>query len=414
MTKLAIILAKIIIFFGDIFKRGSALPGYIAQKIDKNIFNNLQYPQNIIMVTGTNGKTSTTNFIARIISGSPYKVIVNKEGANMPQGILTCLLRNASISGKVNSDVAVLEVDEGFLGSIISKIKPNYLLITNLFDDQVDRFGTSYDLQNKLKEIDYSGIKLVLNANDPLLVDLSKKVSADEIIYFGLDSYKDEENNFSVACPNCKKPLTYSNTMYSKIGIFSCSCGLATPKAKYLAENININSGEFTLNSHKFTSNYKTDYFIFNLLGAISICKELGLTNSLIDKQIEDFEIKGGRLEKFTFNGEDSFLNLIKNPAGLSASLSYIESLKRDNFNLYLGVNKNPADGTDVSWLSKVDFSLLKSASVNKIFIEGGALEEIKDAFRNQNIDENKIISNLSTEEIVKEMKNDNRQAFSW
>lgn len=148
------------------------------------------------------------------------------------------------------------------------------------------------------------------------------------------------------------------------------------------------------------------------MLGAISICKELGLTNSLIDKQIEDFEIKGGRLEKFTFNGEDSFLNLIKNPAGLSASLSYIESLKRDNFNLYLGVNKNPADGTDASWLSKVDFSLLKSASVNKIFIEGGALEEIKDAFRNQNIDENKIISNLSTEEIVKEMKNDNRQAF--
>lgn len=144
--------------------------------------------------------------------------------------------------------------------------------------------------------------------------------------------------------------------MYSKIGIFSCSCGLATPKTKYLAENININSGEFTLNSHKFTSNYKTDYFIFNLLGAISICKELGLTNSLIDKQIEDFEIKGGRLEKFTFNGEDSFLNLIKNPAGLSASLSYIESLKRDNFNLYLGVNKNPADGTDASWLSKVDF----------------------------------------------------------
>lgn len=391
MKVIAIIIAKITLIVGRILKRGSSLPGYIARRISPNILGQLKQPPNVVMVTGTNGKTSTTHFISSIMEKASYKVAHNKEGANMPQGITTVLIENANLSGVIDADVSVLEVDEGFLKSVTDEIAPNYLVLTNLFEDQLDRFGNLEVVANKIKNAVPKKTKLIINANDPLLVKIGRDLIDNEKIYYGVDGLEAKNENPGVKCPNCSNELHYDKLYYDKIGYYSCSCGFKTPEIDYLATDVNLTEKTFMLDGHKYKSAYGADYFIYNTLAAISYAKEMGITDTIIEKAIKDYKIGSGRMEGVTFGKHNTILNLVKNPAGLNRSIEYIDKNQGDDYFLLISVNNRPADGEDTSWLKSVNYEPLKAEKLKSIFIFGEAVEDLNQALLEANINPDKI-----------------------
>lgn len=366
MKNLSILSAKALGLVGNALGRGSSLPGKVALSIDKDILKKLKIKKTV-MVTGTNGKTSTSHFIAKIL-GEEMDLIHNAEGANMPQGIASVLLKEVKMNGSLDKDLAVLEVDEGFLRLITEDMVLDYLVLTNISMDQVDRF-TSLDMTvDLIKKGIRPGTKLVLNGNDPWLVYLGQSL-ANEKIYYGLDL---GEGLASFTCPSCGKDLVYSKGYYGNVGLFECECGLKTPHIDYLAENIDLDQGTFEVAGFSFKTPYKQDYMVYNLMAAISLAKDMGLKDETIARAIEGFEIKGSRMEKISFGGQETLINLVKNPAGLSRTLDFIA---RDQapYNIYFALNKRPADGEDLSWLESVDFSPVKP---EKLIIGGEAREE--------------------------------------
>lgn len=368
MKTLAIILGKITAGIGNILGRGSALPGKLARDIDEDFLGKINMPKTI-MVTGTNGKTSTSHFINTILS-EKYNLIHNAEGANMPQGIASLLIKNMDIKGNVRGEMAVLEVDEAFLHTISKDIWPEYLVLTNISQDQIDRFTSLKMVEELIEKGIRKDTKIIANGNDPSLVNLCSRLENECIFYAG----EFEENEANFLCPSCGEKLHYDKGFYGNIGEFSCECGLVSPKIKYKAENIDLETGSFTLDGYQFSSPYKADYMIYNLLAAISLAKEFDMENSVIDSAIGDFEIGAGRMEKISFAGKPSILNLVKNPAGLQRTLEFISRDKED-YSIYFAINKRPADGEDISWLANVDFSTVKPEN---FVLDGEARDEAK------------------------------------
>lgn len=408
MKILAILLAKIALKIGRMLGRGSSLPGKIAMKIDPKILKEFSYPDKLVFVTGTNGKTSTTHFIAAILEEAGMKVCHNKEGANMPQGICTVLIENSDLSGKIKADACVLEVDEGFLKKLIRPIRPKHLVITNLFDDQKDRFASVESLADSIKRAVLRDTSLIVNANDPVLASIGLELSGNEKNYFGADDFgKDMKESLpQVKSPRSEDMLDYSKRFYDKIGYYSDKTGFKTPEIKYLAKNIDLSNKTFELDGESYKSKYGTDYYTFNILGAISYAREIGIKTDIIKKAVAEYSVGTGRLEEIGLKKHKTFLNLVKNPAGLDRSLTYIDSLNLDEYILYLAVNKRPADGEDASWLSDLDYEVLKKDNLKELIIAGEALEEIKEALEKAGIDKSKIKVDEDTQKTIEELGN--------
>lgn len=412
MKVIAIIIAKITLIVGRILNRGSSLPGYIARRISPNILGQLKQPPNIVMVTGTNGKTSTTHFISSIMERASYKVAHNREGANMPQGITTVLIENSSLSGVIDADVSVLEVDEGFLKTITDEITPDYLVLTNLFEDQLDRFGNLEEVANKIKNAVPKKTKLIINANDPLLVKIGKDLIENEKIYYGVEGLELKVEKNEIKCPNCSKELNYDKLYYDKIGYYSCCCGFKTPEIDYLATDVNLAEKTFMLNGHRFTSAYGSDYFIYNILAAISYAKEMGITDTIIEKAIKDYKIGSGRMESITFGRHNTILNLVKNPAGLNRSIEYIDKNQGDDYYLLISVNNRPADGEDTTWLKSVNYQPLQADKLKTIYIFGEAVQDLRGALIESGIDTSKIEVIEDLEVTLTKLKNSQEKTY--
>lgn len=379
MKGLSILIGKMALVFGRALGRGSSLPGYLGLRIDKNLLKGMKTPPTVV-VTGTNGKTTVSHFLAEIL-GQTGDVIHNREGSNMPQGIATLLIENSSLFGKVRGDYAVLEVDEGFLRLISQALEPDYGLITNLFDDQVDRFGSARELASKLIGSYPKSTRLLVNADDPNCYWLSLQYPDSKVKYFGVGENvfsKKSKDYDEVDCPSCNKTLDYKIRFYDSLGYYSCECGFERPKVDYLLESVDREGGYFTINSETYHSIYNQDYMLYNLLAAIGQGLEIGLTTKNIRPAIEDYYLGEGRLEFFDYHGYKSFLNLVKNTAGMDRSIDYINSLE-GSYNLLLAINNNSADGEDFSWFEKSAFERLNSDRIGKIYITGGVREEIKE-----------------------------------
>lgn len=378
MKTLAIIISKITSKVGSWLGRGSALPGKLALDIHPNILSDLKTPNNLSIISGTNGKTTTAHFISAIERSSGNDVIHNAMGANMPQGILSVLLDRSDLSGKVRADSVVLEVDEGFLGLISSRLKGEYLVFTNLFDDQIDRFGSAKDLADRLISAVNPNYKLIINGNDPTLVYLANNLKNSHIKYYG--SLEGCESNLKkdIRCPNCKNALKYSKIIYDNLGVFSCDCGLKTPEIDYILEEVDYANKSFKVNAYTYKSRYDTDYMVFNTLAAISYGLERGFSEDTINQGISTYEVGLGRMERIIYNGRETFLNLVKNKAGLDRSLEYIKDKADEPYYLFFSANNRPADGEDFFWIAESDFSLILGEKLQGICLTGEIKEEVK------------------------------------
>lgn len=382
-------------------RKGTNFPGKIALKLNKNIIELVGKNYNIILITGTNGKTTTTNMIYNILRHDGKQVITNKTGANMLPGIVSCFIKNYSFFSfkNINSKkYAVIEVDEANLKYITKGLKPNYIIITNLFRDQLDRYGEVYTTLNKILE----GIrkaphaKLILNGDESLLGDLEDL--PNEKIYYGFKCFT-EKNTLSVNadakfCKKCKAPYQYNFITYNHLGDYYCSkCGYKRPKLNYEIQAVleqNAIYSRVLINNKEFYINQPGMYNIYNALTAYSLGKSLNVSDEVIYSSLKEQNSSFGRQETLNLNGKEIKIILVKNPAGYDQAINTI-SLDKRNMNIALLLNDNYADGRDVSWIWDVNFEKLNSLKINKILVSGIRLYDMAIRLKIAGVNDNSL-----------------------
>lgn len=362
-------------------KKGTDLPGKVLRKIDKNVLKKLAEDyEDIVFITGTNGKTTTSNLIGHVLKENNIDIVNNFEGANMLDGIISTF----AIQTEKNTKIAIIEIDEGSIKKVMKYITPTKFVIINFFRDQIDRFGEIDTLIATIGEqLQNKNIKLILNADDPFVTRLSKY--GKDNAYFGIDSnaYSFIDNGISESkfCPNCGNILTYNHTHYSQLGDYLCrNCGFSRPTVDYLINDVKLNPFILLkINDLPFISTKISGAFnMYNILAAYSLLDILGLDFNQIEKGLATYSSKNGRMQTIETKNSTILLNLAKNPAGLNASLSIANSVESDVIIDYLLVlNDNGADGFDISWIWDTDFEILKNQNIKNIVCSGKRAKEL-------------------------------------
>jgi len=360
---------------------GSTWPGHIALKINKHFIHDLLSQSNVktILIAGTNGKTTTTQLIRTALEKNGKRVIQNESGANLLNGIASTLLLNANTIGKLDYDYALLEVDENALPLILKEVTPDYLVLLNLFRDQLDRYGEVNTIVTKWREALTKLPKettLILNADDPQIAYLpvipakagiqsgspigvgdDKRIKTP-VLYFGLQSSQFSTDKLqhaadSVYCPKCGEKLFFAKIAFSHLGDWLCKhCSLKRPK---------IEATKFTI--YPLSGLYNK----YNVLAALQVLQQIGLTTKQIENAFEDFAPAFGRQEIITYKNKSIQIFLSKNPTSFNQSYATMRELGATN--LLLVLNDRVPDGRDVSWIWDVDLPGL--SKFKRILIAG-------------------------------------------
>lgn len=332
--------------------------------------------KDIITVTGTNGKTTTSGIISHIIETDAYSVIHNLKGANMLTGVANVFALNLAPFKRV--DYAVIESDEAYLQKLYDYIDADYLVVTNLFRDQLDRYGELTTTAEFIRTaIDKNpDLKLVLNADDPIVATFDRTKYA---VYYGFDSVEydctyehDSHAPSEVFNCMCGEQLHYSKRFFAQQGHYFCKkCGYKRHDCDYAASvKIYPDFSELTVRHGNESYNFKVYlaglYNAYNALAAISLALEAGFSNVTIQDALNTYKSIFGRTEIRDIKGHKSLIQLIKNPTGASEVLKTVDL----NSNIVIAINDNYADGRDISWLWDSDFEQLKDAK--KLVITSG------------------------------------------
>lgn len=420
MKSLIILINKFIYFVGKIMHKGSSMPGKIALKLDKNILKKVKLPKDIIMVTGSNGKTSTTEIINNILTKNGYKVGYNIEGSNQIEGATTVILNSCNLIGKVKKDILLLEVDEQYLKYITKYITPSYLVVTNIYRDQMTRNGHPEFIYNTIKEGIPEETKLVLNTDDPLSSLLGYK--RENVIYYGMgksDLDTTENNsayNDGAYCPNCKNKLEYEYYHFNHIGKYECKkCGHARKDPQYEITDIDLNTGKLKINEkYELQLNLTSIYNAYNELAAFAIANIIGLEPEKIIEKLNQYKLQNDRVQTFDIAGKKGMLLTSKHENSISynQSLRYIvKENKPCTVVVIVDAVSRKYFTSETSWLWDIDFELLNADCVKTIIIAGKYVHDLSIRFEYANIDKNKIIEEPDLDEMmkkVKESKNEN------
>lgn len=327
---------------------GSTWPGHIALTANKNFIKHIlkNSKTKIIFVAGTNGKTTTASLINTLLTQAGYKTFQNNSGANLLNGIASTMLLHSSLSGTLNYDFGIFEIDENTLPLAIQEATPDYMILLNLFRDQLDRYGEVNTIAAKWKAALSNLPKtssIILNADDPQIAYLGNNLS-DKTYYFGLDDKKLDQKQLSDAvdsiyCPNCGNKLTYTTIYFSHLGIWSCS------KCKEKRPKITLDTATYPLPG---------TYNRYNTLAAVLTAQQIGIEKSMIEKGLKNFSPAFGRQELIRKNGRMFQIFLSKNPTSFNESLRTVTQLGAKY--LLLVLNDRIPDGRDVSWIWDVDF----------------------------------------------------------
>lgn len=339
---------------------GSALPGLVVEKIDPQFLQHTlgKLPHGVVVVSGTNGKTTTTKMVVSLLEGQGLKVFTNRTGSNFTRGIVAALLGEIDLNGKLNADIAVLELDEAHAIHFIKKVAPRYSLLLNVMRDQLDRFGEIDTTAKLLQQIaDSTTDGIVLNREDHRVARIAKNQPKDKTIrYFGLgESVRD-------AFPNDDE-LHHKATKQKK-------STLAKPSYDdVILEKIEGQTATFAYDAKEHTTNLKLTgaYNIFNAAAALALVNLVmgkDLKNSTLMKALSEVTPAFGRGETIHVDGQPLELVLVKNPAGFRLAL---QSFKPEETATMIAINDNYADGRDMSWLWDVDFASLKPNGVSVV-----------------------------------------------
>ena len=391
--------------------------GKLAFDWNPEIFKYFKIDAPIIAVTATNGKTMTNNAISYVLEKAGKKVLCNKEGNNMETGILSTLLKNCTLSGKIKSDFLVFEVDEGYIPVVFKYLKLDTLVVLNFFRDQLDRNGEVESLILKINEFlkNYKN-NLVLNSDDPNVSRLAQaNPNNQNIYYFSVEKYKYATKNMSEAgegkfCPFCKTKLEYEYYQYSHVGKFVCpNCHFGDNKIYKIAKNVDLENRTFTVDDISYKTQFNSIYNIYNFTAVISVCSLYNIDTSIIKDSLSTFVLNNGRLEHLVIKGLPTIINLAKNPTGSNVSLRILNEDK-DEKELLFVLNDNLADGHDVSWIWDINFDNLNN--VSRIITSGNRAYDIAIRIKTSGFDFNKIEPYLNLQEAVNALYKNNTKKY--
>lgn len=358
---------------------GTSFVGMMTLKVCPDFLDHCRkyIKNNAITISGTNGKTTTSGLVAHIFEENQNSIIHNVKGANMLTGIANVFALN--IKPFKRFDYAVIESDEAYLTKLYDYFKADYLLVTNLFRDQLDRYGelstTASFIQNAIDK--NKELKLILNADDPLVTNFGKGKNA---IYYGFEEVEfcSEIHNATSNAPTevfnciCGKPLQYNKQFFAQEGHYYCAkCGFKRPEPNYKGYvKIYSDYSELKIRHNDKDFEFKINlvglYNAYNVLGAVACAMENGIDYQTIKKAVSTYKSIFGRAERRIINGHKTLIQLIKNPTGASEVLKTVDL----SSNIVIAINDNYADGRDISWLWDSDFEQLKNAQ--KLIITSG------------------------------------------
>lgn len=374
MNFITILFARITTFILNLLGRGGSLPGQLALKMNTNILKNIKFDGLVVVVTGTNGKTSTANLIDDMLAKKYKTVISNRRGDNMSYGIATTILSNTSLLAKVKADAIVLEVDELNMPFVMNNVEVSHVVVTNFFRDQLDRAQEmSRIVQAVSSSLDNFSGTLVLNGHDANVMSLTINSKAT-ISSFGVENIQTSNHVASEAsdgkfCPKCNSELNYSFHQYSHIGEFHCpNCDFETPETMLLAKVMKDET--FEVESENYNSSSLGLYSIYNCMAVICLAKVLNLDTTLAKEAFLEATRPIGRNELFHLKHGNLVLNLIKNPTGANEVLKLIEASNKE-LDIIIVCNDNAQDGKDVSWLYDTHFEKLNRKNIKMIYCSG-------------------------------------------
>ncbi|BAU63146.1 hypothetical protein STA3757_05040 [Stanieria sp. NIES-3757] len=331
----------------------SVLPGEISRRLHARLLPLLfeQVKHGVILIVGTNGKTTTSLLLKTILEEQGYQVAHNSSGANLINGLITALLNNTDLTGKLTADYAILEVDENILPLLLKDCQPKYILGLNLFRDQLDRYGEvdtiSQRWQKAISPLSKDTV-IILNADDPTLSYLGQNLP-QKVLFFGLNEpelYLESIPHAvdSIYCPSCGQLLDYQGVYLSHLGDYHCAnCGFTKSKT--------------AVNSREWQQILIGVYNKYNTLAAGLLAQKIGIKTEDIFNTIKNFKAAFGRAEELNFDGKHIRILLSKNPVGMNETIRAVNELKKTGKSsvTLLVLNDRIPDGTDVSWIWDVD-----------------------------------------------------------
>ena len=362
---LAVAIAKTVTGIVKLFKLGAAsvLPGEIARRLHPHLLNVLaqQFKEGLIFVVGTNGKTTTSLLLKDILVNNGYQVIHNSTGANLINGLITCLVTNSNLWGVLSADYGILEVDENILPLALKECQPSHILALNLFRDQLDRYGEvdtiSYRWQNAIASLP-EDTYIIVNGDDPTLCYFGQNLP-QQVLFFGLNEpelYLEEIPHAvdSIYCPKCGTSLNYKGVYLSHLGDYDC------PKCDFTKNELSINSQEW---SQILIGVYNK----YNTLAAGLTAQTIGVSKDIIDDTINNFQAAFGRAEELTLKDKKVRILLSKNPVGMNETIRAVNDIKQINASatILMVLNDRIPDGTDVSWIWDVDTEKIVASGGN-------------------------------------------------
>jgi len=369
MNFVILIIAKLISKISTLLNlgHGSTWPGHIALKLKNNFTRDIlqNSKTKIILITGTNGKTTTAKLLQTILGNSGKKVFLNSSGANLLNGITSSIILKSDLLGNLHSDYAIFEVDENALPQIVKDISPNFIIALNLFRDQLDRYGEIDTIARRWKEA-YRKLNhtiFVINADDPQVAFLGQELK--NVHYFGLNNQKFEQKNQqhasdSILCPKCGSKLEYETFYFSHLGKWKCAkCGLKRPIPELLK-----------IDHYPLLGTYA----VYDILAAVQLARLLKIPQEIITRSLINFKPAFGRQEIMNVNGKNIQFFLSKNPTSFNESLRTIYELNPKQMLLVL--NDRIPDGTDVSWIWDIDFETLLDTDT-KLYLAGDRVYDL-------------------------------------
>ena len=367
-------------------RQGVTWAGKIALKIYPQILTELseEVRKGIFVVCGTNGKTTTNNMLCAALEAEGQKVVCNHTGSNMLNGVVAAFALDAGLNGHIDADYACIEVDEASTRHIFPRMKPNYMVMTNLFRDQLDRYGEIDITMNILEEMirTVPDMKLIVNGDDALSAYMAMD-SGNPCVYYGISRpvMKNGTNEIREGrfCKKCGERLQYSFYHYSQLGDYQCpKCGFKRPEIDFDATDVKVDDQiAFTVEDKRIVANYKGFYNVYNILAAYAGIRTAGFKAEHFNEMLRKFNPENGRNEQFRIKGTSVVLNLAKNPAGFNQNISAVmqDGSPKD---IIIVINDNAQDGKDISWLWDVDFDLFGGDNINSITVSGIRCQDMR------------------------------------
>ncbi len=352
---------------------GTSLPGKVLIRLEPQAISELagRLPRGSIMLSATNGKTTTAAMVASVLERSGIALVHNRAGANMAGGVASTLL-SAARGNAMDGEMGLFEVDEFWLDRLASQLHPRAVLLSNLFRDQLDRYGELETIADRWAQTVATlrpDARLVLNADDPLVADLGR--SAPHVSYFGIEDPSIalpamQHASDSKHCRRCGAAYAYQAIYLGHLGRYRCpNCGQERPRPVVFAEEVVLEgtrAATFRLRTPQGDARLRLPlpglYNVYNALAAAALCLELDIPLETVVAGLSAVTAAFGRAERIEIGEVEVAILLAKNPAGANEILRTL-ALERADLDLLAILNDRIADGRDVSWVWDADFELL-------------------------------------------------------